>query len=380
MESWFWFLIFICFYGYMGYPLLLAVIAPLFGRYKHLPQTTTNGPTVSIMVPAYNEADYIKTKLDSLLNQSYPKNRYDIWVLNDGSDDNTAELVAQYNDPRIHLLDLPRGGKATALNTGVEHSTHEILVFSDADNEWTENTLMRLVAPFAFPGVGAVSGHLTIRDNSRHLGLGDRLYREFEAFVRRCETMLGSAVSADGGIFAIRRDLYDPLPQDVTDDFYISTGAIIKGKALVYQDSAIAYDDGVDKAENQLRRRVRVTVRGMTSLWRRRVLFNPFKYGIYSLCLLSHKLIRRFVPFFALFLLPVNYLLLGQGSFYNTFFYLQIAFYLCALAGLKDQGRHLPKPFSMAGFLLLSSYGLGLGIIQFLTGKRYTFWSPDQNR
>lgn len=380
METSFWILIFICFYGYLGYPLLLALIAPLAGRYKNLPQHTSQGPSVSILVPAYNESDYITVKINSLLNQNYPTELFDIWVLNDGSADNTAEIVQNYEDPRVHLLDLPRGGKATALNQGVNASGNDIIVFSDADNEWTPDTLMRLVAPFTLEQVGAVSGRLTIREDTRHLGLGDLIYRKFEAFVRRSETQLGSAVSADGGIFAIRRELYEPIPQDVTDDFYISTGAIVKGKDLVFQSSAVAFDDGVEKAENQLRRRIRVTVRGMTSLWRRRVLFNPLQFGLYSLCLLSHKLIRRFVPFFALFLLPTNYFIADQSGFYQLFFWLQIVAYGAALAGLADQGKNLPKVFSMAGFLLLSTYGLGVGIVQFMAGKRFTFWSPEQNR
>lgn len=380
MECLFWFLIFICVYGYIGYPILLALVSPIFSRFKHLPQSTTEGPSVSVLVAAYNEQDNIAIKLDSLLSQTYPASLFDVWVLNDGSSDKTADIVTGYNNPRIHLLDLPRGGKATALNAGVKASNNEVIVFSDADNEWTPDTLMRLISPFTFPTIGAVSGHLSIRKNSKHLGIGDRLYRQYEAFIRKCETQLGSAVSADGGIFAIRRALYDDLPQDVTDDFYISTGAILKGKALVYQGSAIAYDDGVDKAENQLRRRVRVTVRGMTSLWRRKALFNPLRFGLYSLNLLSHKLIRRFVPFFALLLFPVNLFLINQGGFYTTLFLLQLAFYLCAIAGLVDGGKRLPKPFSMAGFIALSSYGLGKGIIQFLMGKRFTFWSPEQNR
>lgn len=380
MDIVFFTLVFFCFYGYVGYPALLFVVTRWVSRHGEIPQSTDNGPSVSILVAAYNEEDYISTKLDSLLSQSYPEEKFDVWVLSDGSSDKTGDIVRSYDNPRIKLLDLPRGGKATALNAGVKASEHEVVVFSDADNEWTEDTLMRLMAPFTLDRVGAVSGHLSIRKNSTHLGMGDRLYRQYEAFIRNCETKLGNAVSADGGIFAIRRDLFDEIPQDVTDDFYISTGAIVKGSSLVYQGSAIAYDDGVDKAKNQMRRRIRVTVRGMTSLWRRKQLFNPLQYGIYSLCLLSHKFIRRFVPFFALLLLPVNAMLLGQGTLFDVLFALQMMFYIGAIAGLLDGGKRLPKVFSMAGFVLLSSAGLGFGIIQFLQGKRFTFWSPEQNR
>ncbi|MBV1920244.1 MAG: glycosyltransferase [Pseudomonadales bacterium] len=380
MEWIFGLLVFICFYGYVGYPMLLAVITPFFTRYKDIPQTTSDGPTVSILVAAYNEEDYIATKINSLLSQTYSDDKFDVWVLSDGSSDGTADIVNRYNNPRINLLDLPRGGKATALNAGVKASSNEIIVFSDADNEWTDDTLERLVSPFTLSSVGAVSGHLSIRKNSTHLGLGDRLYRQYEAFIRKCETKLGNAVSADGGIFAIRRELFDEIPQDVTDDFFISTGAIVKGKSLIYQASAIAYDDGVDKAKSQMRRRIRVTVRGMTSLWRRKQLFNPRNYGIYSLCLLSHKFIRRFVPFFGFLLLPVNILLVNAGDVFVAMLLLQIVFYSVAVLSLLDEGKRLPKIFSMAGYILLSSVGLGVGIVQFFQGKRFTFWSPEDNR
>lgn len=380
MELLFWLLVFICAYGYIGYPVVLAIITPFFSRYHNLPQSISAGPSVSILVAAYNEEGYIATKIASLLNQTYPSSCFDIWVLNDGSDDKTAEIVNSFKDDRVNLINLPRGGKGTALNVGMASSSNDIVVFSDADNEWTENTLMRLISPFSLPSVGAVSGQLSIRKNSKHLGMGDRLYRQYEGFIRKCETRLGNAVSADGGIFAIRRELYQSLPQDVTDDFYISTGAVLGGRSLVYQESAVAYDDGVDSAGNQLRRRIRVTVRGMASLWRRRELFNIFSYGVYSFCLFSHKLVRRFVPFFAILLFPINLLALGVGGFYVALFFIQVCFYCVALAGLIDGGKRLPKPFSIAGFILLSSFGLAAGIVQFLLGKRFTFWSPEDNR
>lgn len=380
MQLTFWILVGLCVYGYIGYPILLVIVSSFVNRFRSIPQTTESGPKASILVAAYNEEDYVATKINSLLNQTYPAERYDIWVISDGSSDRTAEIVRSYSDPRVHLLDLPRGGKANALNRGVNASGKEIVVFSDADNEWAPDTLMSLLSPFTLNRVGAVSGHLSIRKTSKYLGIGDRLYRMYESFIRQNETKLGSAVSADGGIFAIRRELYDTLPQDVTDDFYISTGAVCRNKALVYQPSAVAYDDGVDKAENLLRRRIRVTVRGMTSLWRRKQLFNPMYSGWYSVCLLSHKLIRRFVPFFALLLFPVSFLLVRESSFHGFLFALQLVFYLSAVAALYDNGKRLPKIFSIAGYVFLSSYGLVLGIIKFAKGDRFAFWSPDQNR
>lgn len=380
MEFLFWLLVALCFYGYLGYPLLAWLVSRFVNRLPDIPVQITTPIKATILVAAHNEERNINAKIDSLLQQTYPQDSFDVLVLSDGSTDSTVAAVRAYNNPRINVLDLPRGGKAAALDAGVKASSGEVIVFSDADNEWESYTLEKLLAPFQSDAVGAVSGRLVIRKKKDKLGMGDWLYRLYEAFLRNAETRLGSAVSADGGIFAIRRSLYDGLPNDVTDDFYISTAAIVAHKALVFVPDAVAYDEGLEHAEGQYRRRVRVTVRGMQSLWRRRVLMNPARYGWYSFCLVSHKLIRRFVPFFALFLLPVNLWLINEPGFYQLVLALQLLFYAMALIGLWDKERRLPKPFKLAGFLLLSSFGLGVGIIKFLRGERYAFWTPQQHR
>lgn len=380
MEVLFWSLVFICFYGYAGYPLLVWLIARFINRQPVIPETLTTPVHATIVIAAHNEERNIAAKLDSLLNQTYPQELFDVVVVSDGSSDKTVSIVQSYANPRFKVLDLPRVGKAAALDAGVNACTADVIVFSDADNEWETNTLEKLIPAFGSDKVGAVSGRIVIRKKKDNLGVGDWLYRNYESFIRDSESRLGSAVSADGGIFAIRREHYHGLPSDVTDDFYISTGAIEDGKALVFQAEAIAYDEGVETAESQYRRRIRVTVGGMQSLWRRRVLMNPFRYGWYSFCLISHKLIRRFVPFFAMLLLPTNIFLLNEGVFYQTVAALQLLFYVMGGLGLLDQKRILPKPFKLAGFVLLSSFGLAVGITRFVLGERFVLWTPQQNR
>lgn len=390
----FWLTLGLCFYGYIGYPLLLLLLYPFFiikerlfsapGTQALSLESAANG--VSILVAAYNEEDNIIKKLDSLLAQPSQGIPLEILVLNDGSSDNTATLVNAYIEEHaekpetIRLFDLQRGGKAAALNQGVEAANYELIVFSDADNRWDENTLTHLLSPFKESKVGAVSGQLVIDKKTESLGFGDRVYRLYESIIRRCETAAGSAVSADGGIFAIRKALFDPVPADVTDDFYISTGAIAKGYQLRFADRAVAFDEGVEKVENQYRRRIRVTVRGMRSLMQRKALMNPLHYGFYAIQLISHKLIRRFTPFFALLLLPLNAMIADQSWFYLALFILQLCFYGIGIAGLLDKGKQLPKPVAMVGFLLLSSFALGVGVVKYFSGLRFTQWSPENNR
>lgn len=377
----FWLLIFLCIYGYVGYPLLLFILTHFFGsKRQDTSFSTKDQPCVNILIAAHNEEETIGNKLNSLLQQDYPPEKFDIWVLDDGSTDNTVAEVERFTDRRLHLLSLPRQGKAHALNRGMRESHNEIAVFSDADTIWQSSTLTTLIAPFAHFQTGAVAGRLSTLTGLNHLGTGDNIYHKYESLIRKWETNLSSAVSADGGLLALRRELWQELPQDVTDDFYISTSSVCQGKDLVFAEMAIAYDTGVEKAKSQFNKRVRITVRGMTSLWRRRELFNPFRFGIYSFFLFSHKLIRRLVPCFGLLLLPASITLCNANTWYSLLLAVQVLFYAFGLLGLLDKGKRLPKIFSLIGFVLLGSYGLLVGVLLFFRGKRYTYWSPVQNR
>ena len=376
----FWMVALLCVYGYLGYPVLVWLLSRVINRAPVIPPQSSLPLQATIVIAAHNEEKNLGAKIASLLTQSADPECFDILVLNDGSTDRTLDIAQGFHNPRIRVLDLPRGGKAAALNAGVRATTASILVFSDADNVWQDDTLKRLLAPFRSSHVGAVSGRLDINRQTQRLGLGDRLYRHYEALVRLAETRLGSAVSADGGIFAIRREHWRDLPDDVTDDFFISTAAILDGRALVFEPRAVAFDEGVESVESQYRRRVRVTVRGMRSLWLRRELMNPLRYGLYAWCLISHKLIRRLVPFFALVLLPLNFLVLKAGVFYQVTALAQICCYGMALVALLAPGLPLPKVARLCGFVVLSSLGIAVGLLKFLQGERFAFWSPEQNR
>ncbi|WP_035274414.1 glycosyltransferase [Desulfogranum japonicum] len=377
----FWLLIGGCVYGYVGYPCLLFLLSRFWGHSRHSCGYEDNTwPLVSILVAAHNEEDRIRQKIESLLCQNYPLGLYDIWLLDDGSTDRTFEIAESFKDARLHVVSLVRGGKATALNTGVSFSRGDILIFSDADTIWQSSTLQSIVRPFSSAETGAVAGNLVPWKHTEYLGFGDKIYRHYESAIRRWETTLYSAVSADGGLVALRRELWQELPQDVTDDFYISTSAVCHSKDIVFEEDAVAFDCGVEKATSQLKKRVRITVRGMTSLWKRRELFNPVEYGLYALFLISHKLIRRCVPCFALLLLPVSVALYDAGIMYRFFLVAQCLFYALACTGLALPLKSMPKPIKVIGYVLLSSYGVLIGILQFLLGKRYTYWSPEQNR
>ncbi|MNH25193.1 hypothetical protein D3C79_851720 [compost metagenome] len=194
------------------------------------------------------------------------------------------------------------------------------------------------------------------------------------------ETRTGCTVSADGALQALRRELYQPIPARVNDDFYINTCAPVAGKRVVYVDQAKVLDQGVDEAERQFSRRQRVTVGGLISLAARRELLNPLRHGLYAIALISHKVIRRLAPVLLLPLLLANLWLLDDHGFYRLSLAAQLLGYAIAVAGLLDVRHRLPKPFRLAAFVLVTLAGMSVGLWQFLRGHSYNQWNPDQTR
>ncbi|MEI7050682.1 MULTISPECIES: glycosyltransferase family 2 protein [Pseudomonas] len=376
-EFIFWMCLLLPVYAYLGYPLLLTVLAPLFPAWRHSPAPPLN---ISIVIAAHNEARHIEHKLRTLLAQDYQPATLQIILASDGSTDDTVARAHKVVDSRITVLDLPRQGKAATLNAGVALATGDILVFTDADNQWSRETLGYLLAPLSDPNVGACAGHMVIPVTGGGLSVGDSLYRHYEGWLRRVENRTGCMVSADGALLALRRELFQSVPAEVNDDFFLSTCAPVAFKRIVYVPEAQVIDHGVDEADKQFRRRQRVTVGGLQSLAQRSELLNPLKHGLYSLALISHKLIRRLAPILLLPLLLSNFWLWDDHGFYRLALIAQLFGYAIALAGLLDSQHRLPKPFRLAAFLLVTLAGMSLGLWQFLRGHRYAQWNPEQNR
>jgi cellulose synthase/poly-beta-1,6-N-acetylglucosamine synthase-like glycosyltransferase len=376
-KFFFWLCLLLPFYAWIGYPLTLALIG-LFVRKK--PVEPGQPLSVSVIIAAHNEERHIEDKLRTLLSQDYSACDLQIILASDGSSDGTVATAIAVNDPRVQVLDLPRVGKAGALNAAVELAKNDILVFTDADNQWSVDTLGKLLAPLSDPQVGACGGHMVIPNPGHSLSVGDSLYRHYEAWIRESENRIGCMVSADGALLALRRELFEHIPAEVNDDFFISTCAPVAGKHIVYVEDAQVLDQGVDEAGKQYRRRMRVTVGGLQSLAQRRELMNPLRHGFYSIALISHKLIRRLAPVLLLPLLLCSLLLWNAGPFYSLALIAQLLGYSAGILGLLDRSGRLPKPFRLAGFVLITMAGMSVGLWQFLTGQRYSLWNPQQNR
>lgn len=357
--------------AFVGYPAVLLAVAAVLPKRRG----AGGGPDlpVTVIVCAHNEGARIGAKLLSV-QEAAPGVR--ILVADDGSTDDTAAVVAAIAG--VELVRLPRGGKAAALNRITPNAGDGILIMTDADPLFDPRTVPALLAPFADPRIGAAAGRVeTLRGKARFAGF-DRLFRRYESAVRQAESDLFGCVSADGGLYAIRASLMPVVPPDVTDDFYISTAAVAAGYRIAFADDARAWEESIVGEGRNFRRRIRITVRGLTALWSRRALLNPLRTGWYAPALLFHKVLRRLSPL----ALPPVWLLSGLLALGGSPWWGLVFAGLSAIAGIGLIGalapRRLPKPLSPVFGVALHLAGLAWGAILFAGGRRYAQWTPQK--
>jgi cellulose synthase/poly-beta-1,6-N-acetylglucosamine synthase-like glycosyltransferase len=361
-------------YVYLGYPLLAALAAALRRRaVRAAPHT----PRVSILIAARNEAAHIAATVGNKLALDYPPERVEVIVVSDASDDGTDEAVAALAaGGRVRLLrQAPRAGKTAALNLAAGAATGEILVFSDANSLYAPDALRRLLEPFADPSVGYATGRMLYRSpDGSPTGEACSHYMRYESFLRRMETAIGSVVGVNGGIDAVRAELYTPMRADQQPDFVLPLSVVERGRRVVYAPQARLYEATLATAGDEFRMRVRVALRAWHALGEKRGLLDPFRHGIYAWQLASHKWLRYLAPLFQLGALAGNAALIGRGTVWNAAFVLQAGFYLLAALGLV--ARSLPGPLAFPYYVCLLNAAAGTALVRFLAGRKQAVWTP----
>ena len=379
-------------YVYVGYPLILAFLARLRRKPEAYPEIT---PQVSILIAAYNEQNVIASKLVNTLALEYPRECMQIVVAADGSTDRTAEVVEAFGDRGVELsYDLPRRGKTAAINRAMPRLRHEIIVFSDANNQYAPDALLELVKPFADPRIGGVTGSKNIVDESDSHAKADGLYWRYESSIKKNETLLGSFTGVAGEILAIRRALYQPPPDHViNDDFFIGMSVLRQGYRLVYAPNAHSYErSSLTEKDETIRRSRIVAGRYQAMLMSGNVL--PWRYPILVWQIVSHKFMRPLVPLMMIvaFLVTVAACIWPWPETNTPWLYLAPPFniiflvaelLICVLAffggSLKEKGL-LGKILYLPTFLVNSNLAAILGLYSFFTGKQTSLWRRARRR
>jgi len=346
----FWLALSVVAYVYVGYPCLVFILAHLRPRPV---RKQSNRPSVSFVVAAYNEEGAIRDKLRNTLALEYPAERLEVIVASDGSTDRTEEIVRTEFAGRVKLLALGgRHGKTLAQNRVVEEmATGEIVVFSDATTVYRPPSLLALVANFADPDVGLVTGNVVYGiETDSAVDKGRAAYWNYESFLRRQESLFHSVLGAAGCCYAIRRRLYTPLAADMISDVVQTVKVVQQGYRAVVEDDAVVYEPAESRGiGEELERRGRVIARGLRAKWYLRDFFNPLRHPWFCWQVLSHRLLRWSVPVFLIVAFLANATLVGR-PFFLVVFAVQVGFYAAAVAGYLFERRGRRPPGLMVPF------------------------------
>ncbi|HET6437228.1 MAG TPA: glycosyltransferase family 2 protein, partial [Anaeromyxobacter sp.] len=318
MEILFW-LAFGCIaWSYLGYPMVLLVWAGLAdalgalrfvggGRDRRATPGGQSWPRITIVFSAFDEEACIGAKLENCLALDYPPDRLEILLGCDGCTDRTAQLAREVGGSRVTVQELfPRAGKASVLSRLVPHAQGDLVVLTDANVLLDRGALRALVRRFRDGAVGAVVGRLRLYNPSRR-EFEETLYWRYETTLKYLEGKWGCVLGANGGIYAIRRLLFSPLPADtVTDDFVVPARIAVRGWRIPFAPDAVAFEETTEDAGREFGRRARIGAGNWQALSLVPGLLDP-RSGFLFFSFVSHKLLRWATP-----------ILLGAALLFNA--------------------------------------------------------------
>ena len=376
LEIGFWFFLGVTIYTYLGYPILVFVLSRLFSRPIKKDEFT---PSVSVIIAAYNEERDLPAKLDNMLLLDYPKEKLEIIVASDCSDDNTDKIVHEYSGRGVVLSRQEvRLGKTRAQQQAAKISSGEILVFSDATTIYQLDAIRKIVRSFADPDVGCVAGQLVYVDNAESaVGKGCQSYWGYEKFLKKCESQLGSLIGVSGCLYAVRRICQVRLSNQMIDDFVIATEIHLQGLRTVYEPDAVSMESTNKRGKDELRMRIRVISQTLRALSKYREVFSLSRHGMFAFQMMSHKALRYLVPIFLLGLLVTNWLLINDSAAYYYSFWGQAGFYFSAFVGwVAERMKVKIGPLAIPYYFMLVNIASVAGIIRFINGGTQVVWEP----
>lgn len=394
----FWLSIFMIFYAYFGYPLCLLIIS-VFKQSIHqngyeLRAMSYQLPAVTFIITAHNEEKLIRKKIENTLAQNYPSDRLEIIIASDCSTDETDKIVQSFNDQGVKLARAPeRKGKEHAQKLAVDASTGEIIVFSDVATILRPDGISNIVKNFADPSIGCVSSEDKFIDQKGNLS-GEGAYVRYEMFLRKLESKVNTLVGLSGSFFAAKREVCRKWSTDLQSDFNTLLNSMKLGLRGISDPNTVGYYEDISDEKREFNRKTRTVLRGITVFMNSLSLLNPFKYGLFSWQLFSHKLCRWLVPFFLILAFISNAMIMPSSAFFTTLFILQIVFYMLAFIYFQLEIRNAhnyqlkAKSYELKAmsyellklpyYFVLVNASILVAWWKYLKGERASFWEPSK--
>jgi cellulose synthase/poly-beta-1,6-N-acetylglucosamine synthase-like glycosyltransferase len=376
-EILFWISLGAVLHTYFVYPAMMGLLVRI-RRPQAAPDPPPALPRMSVVVSVYNEESILPEKLKNLETLDYPHDRIEFLFGSDGSTDRSDEILKNASLPGLHHYSFAqRRGKVAVVNDLVSRARGEIIVFSDANTMYRPDTIRSLTAQFADPRVGGVCGELLIQARATTAaGESEGSYWSYETYLKRWESIYQTILGGTGGVYAIRRELFRPLPthKPVVDDFLIPLEVVRQGYRMVYEPGATAYEEATDSMGKEFRRRVRIGAQNFSGIPEFADLLHP-RHGFVAFALWSHKVLRWCVPFFAAIMLATSALLAAMWSLYFWILVGELAILASAFIGwAAERVRIHLGIFSMPYYVVAMNIALFVGFLKFVAGRQRTTW------
>jgi hypothetical protein len=361
-------------YSYALYPVVLLLLPKRAAGGASGP-TAESPIRVSLIIACRNEERRIEHKLENALAIRYAA--LEILVASDASDDRSEAIVARFAERGVRLVrSAERRGKEHAQHLAVEAASGEILVFSDAGTDTPPDSIDHIVESFRDPRVGAVSSEdRFVTEDGRVVGEG--AYVRYEMWLRRLESATSSLVGLSGSFFAVRRRVAESWDDAIPSDFACAINAYRAGLVAIADPRVVGLYKDITEPSREFERKVRTALRGMAALGRIPEVLNPFRYGLFSFQVWSHKVMRWLVPWFLVGLLVSNLLLVGVHPAFAILFLLQLAGYsMVALAHVAPRAR-ANTLLRLGYFFVQANAALLTAGVQYLAGVRVVTWNPS---
>lgn len=338
----FWTCLFVVFYTYLGYGMLLYVIIRLkhlVRGHRQLPEMPVDEelPTMTLMICAYNEQDIVAEKMQNTRALDYPKDKFRVMWVTDGSTDDTNLRLKDYAEVDV-VYSPERRGKTAALKHGLREVTTELVAFTDANTMINSGAMKEIARRFKDKTVGCVSGEKRVAArNGEMAAKGEGLYWRYESTLKKWDSELYSTMGAAGELYAVRPELCREVSDTaLLDDFMMSMIIVDEGHRIDYAPEAYALEYGSANIFEESKRKRRIAAGGLQSIWWLRRMLNPMRQPLVAFQYISHRVLRwSLTPIAMILLLIANILLVvaGAGVVYTVLLILQALFYLAALAG-----------------------------------------------
>ncbi|MGB1204721.1 MAG: glycosyltransferase family 2 protein [Chitinophagales bacterium] len=384
----FWASFLVIFYTYIGYAMLLWGLVQLKKMFfKAIPYqkiAENDLPSLSIVIAAYNEVDFITQKIENTLALNYPKNKLEYIFVTDGSTDETPEIVARYSEIRL-FHSSERKGKMAAIQRVMPDVKNEIVVFTDANTLLNKNALRNIVRHYQNEKIGAVAGEkrIQVADADDASSAGEGFYWRYESKLKTWDFDLYSVVGAAGELFSVRRKLYEDVPHDtIIEDFYMTLKIAQKGYRVAYEPQAFAIETASASVKEELKRKVRIAAGGLQAIFRLRDLLNPFKYGVLSFQYVSHRVLRwTIAPLMLPLFLLCNLILAQTSTFYQFVLTFHLLFYFMAFIGFLLKNKELKiKIFFIPYYFCIMNYAVYSGFLRITKNKQSAIWEKAERK